>query len=213
MADMVLGCFCKHKQSRIICTKNSLQDALQYAFFDQPEISNVSQYLVLTAMGADKTGCVSELTNLASECGCNIMDSRMAIFGQEFTFIMLLKGDVRAINQLEAKLPPVAHELELITMMKRTSGYRTLDEGQHYLAEYTGTDHPGILNAVTAFFANRNIDISSLKSDIDPNTNNMSATIQFTVNGTTDVNDIENEFLQLCEQIDVQGCIKKHTHL
>lgn len=111
------------------------------------------QYLVLTAMGADRTGCVSELTNLATECECNILDSRMAIFGKEFTFIMLLQGEGRAINQIEARLPKLAVEHELITMMKRTSGYCTLESKQHYLAEYTGIDQPGILKSMTAFFA------------------------------------------------------------
>lgn len=169
----------------------------------------MSQYLVLTAMGADRTGCVSELTNLASECECNILDSRMAIFGKEFTFIMLLQGEARAINQIEAKLPKVAIELELITMMKRTSGYCTLETKQQYLAEYTGIDQPGILKSMTAFFAHRNIDISSLKSDIDPITNNMSASIQFTINDDSSVDAIEGDFLEVCQQIDVQGCITK----
>ena len=161
-------------------------------------------------MGSDRTGCVSELTKLACECGCNIMDSKMAIFGQEFTFIMLLKGDARAINQIEAKLPKTAVELELITMMKRTSDYCSIDNSQNYIAEYAGIDQPGILKSVTAFFANRHIDISSLKSDIDPVTNHMSASIQFTVNEDANINDIENDFLQLCEQIDIQGCITKY---
>ncbi|NMP32476.1 transcriptional regulator [Thalassotalea sp. M1531] len=169
----------------------------------------MSQYLVLTAMGSDRTGCVSELTNLASECGCNILDSRMAIFGKEFTFIMLLQGEARAINSIEAKLPKIAVELELITMMKRTSGYTTIEGQQEYLAEYTGIDQPGILKSVTAFFAHRNIDISSLKSDIDPITNNMSANVLFTVNNDANIEDIENDFIQLCQQIDVQGCITK----
>jgi len=169
----------------------------------------MSQYLVLTAIGADRTGCVSELTKLASKCGCNIMDSRMAIFGQEFTLIMLLEGDARAINQIEAKIPKVAVELELITMMKRTSDYCSIDSNQHYNAEYAGIDQPGILKSVTAFFANRNIDISSLKSDIDKQTKQMKANIQFTVNNAANIEDIESDFLQLCEQIDIQGCITK----
>ncbi|MFT5529952.1 MAG: glycine cleavage system transcriptional repressor, partial [Alteromonadaceae bacterium] len=58
----------------------------------------MSQYLVLTAMGACRTESVSELTKLVSECGCNIIDSRMAVFGLELTFIMLLNGDNRSIN-------------------------------------------------------------------------------------------------------------------
>ena len=170
----------------------------------------MSQYLVLTAMGADRTGSVSELTKLASECGCNILDSRMAIFGLEFTFIMLLNGNAKAINQIENRLPLLAHKLELITMMKRTSDYRSQDFTKHYRVEYAGIDQPGVLKAVTAFFANRNIDISSLKSEICHN-NNTSATITISLTEETSFTSLEKEFLQLCEQIDVQGCIKKVT--
>jgi len=169
----------------------------------------MSQYLVLTAMGADRTGCVSELTKLASECECNILDSRMAIFGSEFTFIMLLNGDARAINKIEARLPAVAHSLELITMMKRTSGHRTFDLVKHYEAEYAGIDQPGILQAMTAFFATRKIDISSLKSEIDPVTNEMSGNMLFALTEKISFDDLEHDFLELCQQIDVQGCIKK----
>jgi len=172
----------------------------------------MSQYLVLTAMGSDRTGSVSELTKLASECGCNILDSRMAIFGQEFTFIMLLNGDNRAINKIEARLPMVAHNLELVTMMKRTSGHKSYELVEHYEAEYTGTDQPGILKAMTAFFATRKIDISSLKSEIDPKTNNMSASISIALTQKINISDIEKDFLELCEQFGVQGCIKE-THL
>ena len=168
----------------------------------------MSQYLVLTAMGADRTGSVSELTKLASECGCNITDSRMAVFGLEFTFIMLLKGDAKAINQIEAKLPAIAVELELITMMKRTSGYKSQELTHHYQAEYAGIDQPGLLKATTAFFANRSIDISSLKSDINQNNNTMTANVLFSLTKNTSIDELENEFLALCEQIGVQGCIK-----
>jgi glycine cleavage system transcriptional repressor len=171
----------------------------------------MSQYLVLTAMGSDRTGCVSELTKLASECGCNIL-GRMAIFGQEFTFIMLLHGDNRAINKIETRLPMVAHALDLITMMKRTSGHKTYDLVEHYQADYTGTDQPGLLKAMTAFFATRKIDISSLNSEINPQTSIISASISIALTQKISINDIENDFLRLCEQFGVQGCIKETTH-
>jgi len=169
----------------------------------------MSQYLVLTAMGADRSGCVSELTKLASECECNILDSRMALFGSEFTFIMLLNGDARAINKIEARLPLIAHSLDLITMMKRTSGHRIYDLVKHYHAKYAGIDQPGILKTMTAFFATRKIDISSLKSEIDPKTNHMSADISFALTEKISIDELEHDFLELCQQIDVQGCIKK----
>ena len=65
---------------------------------------------------------------------------------------------------------------------------------------------------MTAFFATRKIDISSLKSEIDPNTNNMSASISIALTQRINIEDIERDFLQLCEQFGVQGCINETTH-
>ncbi|MDO6428399.1 MULTISPECIES: glycine cleavage system protein R [Thalassotalea] len=170
-----------------------------------------SQYLVLTVMGPDRTGSVSNLTKLASECSCNIVDSKMAIFGLEFTMIMLLKGSAKAINQLESKLPAVAIKRDLITMMKRTSDYKRQDYTEHYQVDYAGIDQPGLLKAVTAFFATRSIDISSLKSEIDPETNHMSAMVHIALNEKMPIEELEKDFFALCEQIDVQGRIRKVT--
>ncbi|WP_206486376.1 ACT domain-containing protein [Thalassotalea sp. G2M2-11] len=169
----------------------------------------MSQYLVVTVMGADRTGSVSSLTKLASECGCNIVDSRMAIFGLEFTMIMLLKGSAKAINQIESKIPAVALKRELITMMKRTSGYTLQNVTDHYLVEYAGVDQPGILKAITAFFATRNIDISSLKSEIDPENDQTRAVIRIGLTAETPIEELEKDYFELCEQIDVQGTITK----
>ena len=51
---------------------------------------HANHQLVLTAIGEDRSGIVGELTQLVSDCNCNIIDSRIAILGNEFTFIMLL---------------------------------------------------------------------------------------------------------------------------
>lgn len=169
----------------------------------------MSQYLVLTVMGADRTGSVSSLTKLASECGCNIVDSRMAIFGLEFTMIMLLNGSGKAITLIESKLPGVAIKRDLITMMKRTSDYKLQDFTAHYKVEYAGIDQPGVLKAVTAFFAAHKIDISSLKSEINPDNNQMNASIHIALTKETTIEDLEKEYFELCEQIDVQGTITK----
>ena len=174
---------------------------------------SMSQYLVINAMGTDRTSSVSELIKLATKCGCHIRDSRMAIFGKEFTLIMLLSGEKRAISLVEQRLPAIAHRLELITMMKRTSDYQPLPSSKQYRVEYTGIVQAGILKSVTAFFAAKQIDLSSLKSHIEPTTNIVQATIDFSVNDKDNIDEIECEFLQLCQQIDIQGCIKEVSNI
>ncbi|WP_054014045.1 glycine cleavage system protein R [Pseudoalteromonas sp. R3] len=124
-----------------------------------------NQQLVLTAIGEDRSGIVSELTKLVSECNCNIIDSRIAILGNEFTFIMLLSGDMAAISRVEHTLPTKGMELGLLTMMKRTASHQQNEFSAGYTLEYNGLDAPGTLSKVTRFFAEQNISICSLKSD------------------------------------------------
>lgn len=121
--------------------------------------------IVLTAIGEDRPGIVSELTQLVSDCHCNIIDSHIAILGSEFTFIMLLNGDMSAISRIEHGLPTKAMELGLLTMMKRTASHTQSEFCAGYILEYTGIDTPGTLSKVTRFFADNNISICSLKSD------------------------------------------------
>lgn len=122
------------------------------------------QHLVLTAIGQNKTGLVSELTGLITQCNCNVLDSKMAIFGNEFTMIMLLVGDHSALLELEVKLPQLAVQLNLLTMMKRTAKHQEQDRPQ-FMVQLDGPDQTGTIKKLTSYFASHNIDIASLKSN------------------------------------------------
>jgi glycine cleavage system transcriptional repressor len=65
------------------------------------------------------------------------------------------------------------------------------------------------LKSVTAFFAARQIDISSLKSEINQQTNQMRANVLIALTKNTSIESIEGDFFELCDQIDVQGTITK----
>ena len=47
------------------------------------------QQLIVTILGSDKTGILSEIASTVSEAQCNILDSRQAIYGQEFSLTMI----------------------------------------------------------------------------------------------------------------------------
>ncbi|WP_299263039.1 ACT domain-containing protein [uncultured Psychrosphaera sp.] len=122
-----------------------------------------TKHLVLTVIGKDRTGLVSQLTGLITQCKCNILDSKMAIFGSEFTMIMLLAGDNASLAQLEVQLPPLAMSLNLLTMMKRTTTHKGLERTQ-YQVIFDGPDSSGTIRLLTSFFAEHKVSVSSLKS-------------------------------------------------
>lgn len=125
----------------------------------------MGQHLVVTAIGTDRTGIVSQLARLVSDCNCNIVDSRMAIFGNEFTFIMLLAGDAAAISKIEYLLPSSGIDLDLLTMTKRTSAHQPPALSAPYVLSYTGPDKVGTLGAISSLLADNDIYIGALRSE------------------------------------------------
>ena len=134
-------------------------------FVDYLGFYTMPQQLVVTAIGTDRTGIVSKLARLVTDCNCNIIDSRMAIFGGEFTFIMLLSGDPAAISRIEHLLPGLGLELDLTTMTKRTSAHQRKPVAAHYVLEYQGPDKVGTLGCITGLLASRQVYIGSLQSE------------------------------------------------
>ena len=169
------------------------------------------QQLVITAIGEDQAGVVSALTQLVSDCHCNITDSRIAILGNELTFIMLLNGDMAAISRVEHMLPSKGMELGLLTMMKRTSSHTQEEFGGGYTLEYVGIDTPGTLSQITGYFAEHNISICSLKSDTyeQEDTMQMRCELEFNVPQELDVDAFKVSFEALSQKLEIDYIFRR----
>ncbi|MGO2013012.1 MAG: glycine cleavage system protein R [Pseudoalteromonas sp.] len=167
--------------------------------------------IVLTAIGEDRPGIVSELTQLVSDCHCNIIDSRIAILGNEFSFIMLLAGDMSAISRVDHALPVKGMELGLLTMMKRTSSHNQSEFCAGYNLEYTGTDTPGTLSKVTRFFADHKISICSLKSDTyeDEKHTKMRCELEFNIPVDVSIDNFKVSFEALSRTLNVDYIFRR----
>lgn len=127
----------------------------------------MSQFLVVTAVGEDRPGIVNELVKMASQCNCNIDDSRMAILGNEFTLIMLISGDWNAVARLESQLPVMARDHNLLTMMKRTGQHQAANYAHRLELAAVTPDRPGVISQVTQFLAEKQLDISALSASTE----------------------------------------------
>lgn len=124
----------------------------------------MTHYQVVTAIGTDRPGIVNEVTRHISGCGCNIVDSRLGIFGNEFTFIMLLSGDWNSMMKLEISLPLRSLEWDLITMMKRTDRHQSLQYDVRASADLLIRDESGIVSQCTQFFSEHGWNIQAMQS-------------------------------------------------
>ncbi|XNM57169.1 ACT domain-containing protein [Escherichia coli] len=62
-------------------------------------------YLVITALGADRPGIVNTITRHVSSCGCNIEDSRLAMWEKSSRLLCCFSGSWNAITLIESTLP------------------------------------------------------------------------------------------------------------
>ncbi len=128
--------------------------------------SSEKTYLVLTAVGPDRSGLVSEISAAIHGAGANLEDSRMAILGGEFALLVLVSGSEAAASAVERASGPLGEKLGLRVLSKRTGR----GEPKHYLPyriSVTGFDRPGIVSRVTEVLARRGVNVASLESRLE----------------------------------------------
>lgn len=128
-----------------------------------PPETDDKTYLVLTAVGPDRPGLVSELASAIHGAGANLEDSRMAILGGEFALLLLLSGTEAAAGAVERAAGPLGEKLGLRLMSKRT-GRAPRRAFLPYRISVSGVDRPGIVLLVSEILARRGVNVASLES-------------------------------------------------
>ncbi len=172
-------------------------------------------HLVITALGVDRPGIVNAITRHVSSCGCNIEDSRLAMLGDEFTFIMLLSGSWNAITLIESTLPMKGAELELLIVMKRTRARVTPPMPATVWVQVDVPDSPHIIERFTELFDKHQMNIAELVSRINPPQDNEQPMLYIQMTAHSPANQasapIEQAFNQLCEELHAQGSIRLYS--
>lgn len=164
----------------------------------------MSQFLVVTAMGTDRSGIVYELADLTSSCDCDIIDSRVAIFGNEFTLIMLVRGEYSDITRLEQELPVQAAQRDLMTICKRTSKHATREFVARLVVKFEGEDKRGTMRRITQFLADRQLSLSGFSSHADSNDDGIDSQqleVRIAVTAENDIDELEQSLQKLSANI------------
>ncbi|WP_075181438.1 glycine cleavage system transcriptional repressor [Pantoea sp. 1.19] len=174
-------------------------------------------HLVITALGVDRPGIVNAITRHVSSCGCNIEDSRLAMLGDEFTFIMLLSGSWNAINLIESTLPLKGAELELLIVMKRTQATPRRPMPTTVRIQVEVPDSAHIIERFTNLLDSQQMNIAELVSrtqagnDSRPPQLYIQMTAHSPVSG--EASHVEQAFNQLCTELGAQGTMSVINYL
>jgi glycine cleavage system transcriptional repressor len=175
----------------------------------------VEEQLIVLILGSDKINILSHLAAAASETECNILDSRQAIYGQDFSLTLILEGDAGAIARAEVNISQLCQRHSLLSMMKRTKDHHKQDLVHLADVEFVGVDAIGVLANVTKFFGQRNISINALRQKlfVERHTQTKMLKCKMVVSIPDDINikDVCSEYEDHIEELALIGTIsEKH---
>jgi glycine cleavage system transcriptional repressor len=174
--------------------------------------SNMSQLIVLSAVGTDRSGVVKDLSKAILDCGGNIEESRMTSLGAEFAVLMLISGNWHTPTKLEKSLEALSKEHNLSINLKKTAVRSDHQDCVPYGVDVVCLDQAGIVFHLSEFFANRKIEISDLltRSYSAPHTGAPMFSVQMAVSipATAPIGQLRDDFHDLCERLNLDSILE-----
>lgn len=123
----------------------------------------MQEQLIINILGNSSLLALSNIAACISQHKCNILDSRHALFGTEFSLTMIVSGTRSTITKLELAVSTRCMQDDLLCMMKRTTGHQELNGGQVINLAFCGPDATGIMHKVTHALALYNVSLSTVR--------------------------------------------------
>jgi len=120
--------------------------------------------LLLTAIGADRTGLVESLAQKIAAAGGNWEESRLARLGGQFAGIVLVTIDGAKSDQLVASLRELEPGLQVTA--RPVAAPTAAGSGTRVRLTVTGGDRPGIVRDVSRILAERGVNVEELESSM-----------------------------------------------
>jgi glycine cleavage system transcriptional repressor len=172
----------------------------------------MSQLIVISAIGSDRTGVVQDLTKVILACGGNIEESRMTTLGREFAMLLLVSGNWHTLSRLEQGLDKLRQSSGLTIAIKETDEKPVEEDRMPYAVDIVSLDQQGIVFNLANFFATRDIEIADVatRSYAAAHTGAPMFAVQMAVNvpSTIHVAQLRDEFLELCDRLNLDAILE-----
>ena len=166
------------------------------------------KHIIISALGPDRPGIVSKLSEVIMNSNSNISESRMIKLGGDFTMMILASVTEKNINSLIRNLNEIT---ELTIEIHETNLGDDKVERAEASIVLSGTDNEGLVYSLTEKLAEHNINIIEMNTGIVNAP--MSGSTLFLLNALVsyDKNQLENlkkELIKLSNELDVDIVIE-----
>ena len=147
--------------------------------------------LIITAIGSDRTGIVSELSGIITTHGGNVEESRMSRLGSDFAIIMLVSVSTDWEESLEVALQSIND----LTISTKLTQIQETGDNKKYKIGLNGADNEGIVKVLSKYLAEKSINVLEMETHISHAP--ISGTPLFNLNASVSVpNDVEETVIQ-----------------
>ena len=168
--------------------------------------------LIITAIASDQAVLLTQLCAFASKYNGNIEYSNMTAFGNESVLTLSISGQWNTIAKLEAAMPTLEKSLGSPVLYKRIVVEKNTDALLPYVVDVAALNHPGLLQEITEFFADQDIVIQSLQTQIETLKNSsahlFSLTMKILIPGDLSISEMRDQFMLLCDDFNLDGVIE-----
>ena len=119
--------------------------------------------LVITLVGADRTGLVESVARVVAEHDGNWLESRMCRLGGEFAGILRVEIPAEKKSALLAALQKIS---SLNVVIQPTQSAIAATSGRQTKLEIVGSDRPGIVREITSALARANVNVEEFFSEL-----------------------------------------------
>lgn len=128
----------------------------------------MKKYMILFTVGKDRPGIVNDVSTLLFQHGANIEDSRMAALGGRFSIMTLFSSSPQDLETIKAAIRDLRQVgLESFLYEADDPGAGQPKPSLPLYVEVRAIDHPGIVKQVVHILHQHNVNIQSLKTDVN----------------------------------------------
>jgi glycine cleavage system transcriptional repressor len=171
----------------------------------------MTQLIVISAIGTDRTGVVQDISKVILGCGGNIEESRMTTLGSEFAVLMLVSGNWHTLTRLEKGLEKLTEDSDLTFAIRKTGTRKASDDRMPYAIDVICLDQQGIVYNLANFFSARDIEIADVATRryAAAHTGAPMFAVQMAVNVPSALNLalLRDDFADLCDRLNLDGIL------
>ena len=176
------------------------------------DYKKMSQLIVISAVGTDRTGVVEDLTKVILSCGGNIEESRMTTLGSEFAMLLLVSGNWHTLSRLEQGLEKLCVDDQLTVSIRKTDAKPAKEDRMPYAVDVVALDEQGIVYNLANFFSSRDIEIADVatRSYAAAHTGAEMFAVQMAVNVPAKIHiaQLREEFMELCDRLNLDAILE-----